>query len=84
MPFQRGTPGGGNVDWDGVFGGLARIGFDGDMVLESFVHLHPDIARALCVWRPVAAGGAAEVVGTGLPFLRDKARAHGLARTRNP
>jgi D-psicose/D-tagatose/L-ribulose 3-epimerase len=81
---DRGTPGSGNVDWEGVFGGLARIGFDGDMVLESFVHLHPDIARALCVWRPVATGGAAEVIGKGLPYLRDKARAHGLARTENP
>jgi D-psicose/D-tagatose/L-ribulose 3-epimerase len=81
---DRGTPGSGNVDWEGVFGGLARIGFDGDMVLESFVHLHPDIARALCVWRPVAPRGAAEVIGKGLPFLRDKARAHGLATTEKP
>lgn len=76
---DRGTPGTGNVDWDGIFRGLARIGFDGDMVLESFVHLHPDIARALAVWRPVAAGGSEEVVGKGLPFLREKARQHGIA-----
>ena len=77
---DRGTPGSGNVDWDSVFGGLARIGFEGDLVLESFVHLHPDIARALCVWRPVAAGGAAEVIGRGLPFLLDMARRHGLLK----
>jgi D-psicose/D-tagatose/L-ribulose 3-epimerase len=74
---DRGVPGTGTVDWDGVFRGLARIAFAGDMVLESFVHLHPDIARALAVWRPVAAGGAAEVVAQGLPFLRRKAREHG-------
>jgi D-psicose/D-tagatose/L-ribulose 3-epimerase len=77
---DRGTPGTGTVDWDSVFSGLSRIGFAGDMVLESFVHLHPDIARALCVWRPVAAGGAAEVIGRGLPFLIDKARRHGLVK----
>lgn len=75
---DRGTPGTGNVDWDGIFKGLARIGFDGDMVLESFVHMHPDLARALCIWRPVAAGGTEEVIGRGLPFLLGLARRHGL------
>jgi D-psicose/D-tagatose/L-ribulose 3-epimerase len=77
---DRGTPGMGTVDWDAVFRGLARIKFDGDMVLESFVHLHPDLARALAVWHPVAVGGSAEVIGTGLPFLRAKALQHGLLR----
>jgi D-psicose/D-tagatose/L-ribulose 3-epimerase len=75
---DRGVPGTGTVDWDGVFRGLARIKFGGDMVLESFVTLHPDIARRLAVWRPVAAGGAAEVIGRGLPFLRAKMRQHGV------
>jgi len=77
---DRGTPGTGTVDWEGVFRGLARIRFDGDMVLESFVHLPPDIARALAVWHPVAAGGAAEVIGSGLPFLRAIAKQHGVLR----
>ena len=80
---DRGTPGTGTVDWDGIFRGLARIKFDGDMVLESFVHLHPDIARALAVWHPVAAGGSAEVIGKGLPFLRAKAHQHGVLRTKH-
>jgi D-psicose/D-tagatose/L-ribulose 3-epimerase len=75
---DRGTPGTGTVDWDGVFRGLARIEFEGDMVLESFVHLHPDIARALAVWHPVAAGGSSEVIGQGLAFLRAKARHYGV------
>ena len=74
---DRGVPGSGQVDWDGIFAGLAEIGFRGHMVVESFVHLHPDIARALAVWRPVAAG-AEEVVADGFPFLREKAVAHGL------
>jgi len=76
---DRGTPGTGNVDWGGIFRGLARIGFAGDMVLESFVHLHPDIGRALSVWHPVAARGTDEVIGEGLPFLREGARKAGIS-----
>jgi len=74
---DRGVPGTGNVDWDGVFAGLAEIGFEGDMVLESFMVMHPDIARALAVWRPVAASSE-ELVEKGFGFLRDRAAAHGL------
>jgi len=75
---DRGVPGTGNVDWDGVFAGLAEIGYDGDMVLESFMVMHPDIARALAVWRPVAASSE-ELVEKGFGFLRDRAAAHGLS-----
>ena len=76
---DRGTPGTGNVAWESLFRGLVRIGFDGDTVNESFVHMHPDLARALSIWRPVAADGTAEVIGRGMPFLRDCARRHGFA-----
>ena len=65
--------------WESLFRGLARIGFDGDTVIESFVHMHPDLARALSIWRPVAAGGTAEVIRRGVPFLHDCARRHGFA-----
>ncbi|HVO02658.1 MAG TPA: sugar phosphate isomerase/epimerase [Candidatus Cybelea sp.] len=75
---DRGTPGTGTVDWDGIFKGLRRAKFDGEMVMESFVNLPPDIARALAVWKPVAAGGAKEVVGKGIPFLRRKMKQHGV------
>src|SRR3546814_9951218 len=74
---DRGVPGTGTVDWDSVCRGLARIGYAGDMVVESFLTLHPDIARALAVWRPVAAGPE-ELERHGLPFLRRMAAAHGL------
>ncbi len=75
---DRGVPGTGNVDWDGVFSGLAEIGFEGDMVLESFMVIHPDIARALSVWRPVAASSE-ELVEKGFGFLRECAAAHGVS-----
>ena len=47
-------PGTGTIDWEEAFAALAEIGFAGDLVIESFVTLPPEIAAALCVWRPVA------------------------------
>ncbi|HEX5079051.1 MAG TPA: sugar phosphate isomerase/epimerase, partial [Geminicoccaceae bacterium] len=65
---HRGVPGTGTVDWDATFKALAETGFDGDMVIESFVTLPPEIARALSVWRPVAES-AEQVLRDGVPFL---------------
>ncbi len=76
---DRGVPGTGTVDWDATFAALAATGFAGDMVIESFVTLPPEIARALSVWRPVA-DSAEQVLREGVPFLRDLARKHGLLR----
>ncbi len=74
---DRGVPGTGTVDWDATFAALAETGFAGDMVIESFVTLPPEIARALSVWRPVA-DSAEQVLQEGVPFLRDLAQKHGL------
>ncbi len=74
---DRGVPGTGNVHWRELFAALGETGFAGDLVLESFVHLHPDIAGALSVWRPVASGSA-EVSGKGFAFLRERAREAGI------
>lgn len=74
---HRGVPGTGSVDWDGTFAELKAIGFDGDLVMESFVTLPPEIAAALSVWRPVAKDRY-EVLDRGVPFLKDLARKHGL------
>jgi D-psicose/D-tagatose/L-ribulose 3-epimerase len=74
---DRGTPGEGNVHWDDVFSGLAAIGYDGDLVMESFVALNPDIARATCMWRSVV-DDPARLVRDGLAFLRAAAERHGL------
>src|SRR5690606_527678 len=51
---HRGVPGTGTVLWDDVFRALKAIEFQGDLVMESFVAVHPDIARATCLWRDVA------------------------------
>src|SRR3546814_15874858 len=54
---DRGVPGTGTVDWDSVFRGLARVGTAGALVVESFLTLHPCIARALDVDRERASQG---------------------------
>jgi D-psicose/D-tagatose/L-ribulose 3-epimerase len=55
---------------------LAAIEFSGPVVLESFNHVHPDIASGLAVWKPVA-DRPDDVIDKGLPFLRETARAAG-------
>ena len=74
---NRGVPGRGTLDWTGLCRGLAEADFDGPVVLESFVHLDPDIAAGLAVWRPVAEHPE-EVIDIGIPFLREHAAAAGL------
>jgi D-psicose/D-tagatose/L-ribulose 3-epimerase len=74
---DRGTPGMDTIAWDEVFVALAAIGFKGGMAMESFITVPPQIAAELSVWRPVAPARE-EVLGSGLPFLRNKARQYGL------
>jgi D-psicose/D-tagatose/L-ribulose 3-epimerase len=74
---HRGVPGTGTVPWDEIYGAMAGIGFQGGLVVESFINLPPEIASALSVWRPVA-DSAEQVMEDGVPFLRNKARQYGL------
>jgi D-psicose/D-tagatose/L-ribulose 3-epimerase len=74
---DRGVPGSGNVDWSDLFRALGETGFLGDLVIESFVTLPPEIASALCVWRNVAKDRH-EVLAKGVPYLRGLALVHGL------
>ena len=74
---DRGVPGTGTIDWEDAFAALAETGFSGDLVVESFVTLPPEIAAALCVWRPVAEDRYA-VLDHGLAHLRRLARKHRL------
>jgi len=74
---DRGVPGTGTIGWDEVFAGLAGIGFKGGMAMESFIHMPPQLASALSVWRPVAESRE-QLLAEGLPFLRNKARQYNL------
>ncbi|HET9018577.1 MAG TPA: sugar phosphate isomerase/epimerase [Acetobacteraceae bacterium] len=74
---DRGVPGTGTIDWEDAFAALAETGFSGDLVVESFVTLPPEIASALCVWRPVARDRY-DVLDQGLAYLRRLALKHRL------
>lgn len=74
---NRGVPGRGSLDWQATFQGVKDMGYDGDMTLESFVYVAPEIARGLAVWRPVAER-AQDVVELGLPFLIEAAAKQGV------
>ena len=51
---DRGTPGEGQVHWDEFFHALSKIGYKGQIVIESFLPTVKEIARAVSAWRPVA------------------------------
>ncbi|HUC18215.1 MAG TPA: sugar phosphate isomerase/epimerase family protein [Acetobacteraceae bacterium] len=74
---DRGVPGTGTIDWDDAFAAMAGDAFDRDLVIESFINLPPEIASALCVWRPVAKDRH-EVLGAGVRFLKERAKAQGV------
>ena len=74
---DRGTPGFGTCDWDEIYATLAAIRFKGGLAMESFLNMPPEFAYGLAVWRPVAESEE-EVMGKGLPFLRNKAQQYGL------
>jgi D-psicose/D-tagatose/L-ribulose 3-epimerase len=66
---NRGAPGSGNVTWEAVASALEEIGYDGPVVIESFTPAVKSIARAVCIWRPLAESQDALAVD-GLGFLR--------------
>jgi D-psicose/D-tagatose/L-ribulose 3-epimerase len=75
---DRGTPGSGHLDWDGLFRGLAETGYRGRMVVETFFETVPDIADFSRLWRQLAADPES-FCREALAFLRAKARQHGLS-----
>lgn len=66
---DRGVPGTGQVKWEAVFDALAEIGYDGDIVIESFTPEVKTIARAVCIWRKIAPDQDA-IVQEGTAFLK--------------
>jgi len=66
---DRGIPGTGLVDWDGLFRALAEQKYDGSIALESFVEVSDSMIAATCIWRDLAPSGDV-LVREGLKFLR--------------
>ena len=48
---DRGTPGGDHIDWKPIVAALKKIGYQGDVVIESFTTDVKVIARAAAIWR---------------------------------
>jgi len=66
---DRGVPGTGQVDWTGVFEALAKTGYDGNIVIESFTPEVKSIARAVCIWREIAPDQDS-IARDGLKFIK--------------
>lgn len=72
---DRGIPGTGHVDWDGIFRALAEIDYRGNAALESFVDCTDNMNT--WVWRQLAPDGDI-LVREGVRFIRGMAAKHGL------
>lgn len=68
---DRGTPGTGNVAWAETWAALDDIGYQGTIVIESFLPTVKEIARAVSLWRPVAPS-MDSLAREGLAFLRSE------------
>ena len=66
---DRGTPGTGHLDWKGINIALKEIDYDGAIVLETFGAPSKELARAACIWRPLA-NSADELASEGVAFYK--------------
>jgi D-psicose/D-tagatose/L-ribulose 3-epimerase len=68
---DRGTPGTGQVDWDGAFSALAEVGYNGWLVIEAFGRALPDLAAATKVWRDLFPSPE-DVYTKGIKFIKEQ------------
>jgi D-psicose/D-tagatose/L-ribulose 3-epimerase len=66
---DRGVPGTGQVNWKEVFEALVEVGYDGNVVIESFTPEVKSIARAVCIWREIAPDQDS-IARDGLKFIK--------------
>ncbi|MBV8895662.1 MAG: sugar phosphate isomerase/epimerase [Acidobacteriaceae bacterium] len=71
---DRGTPGSGHVDWNGVFRALTEIGYDGWLTIESFGFSLGELSAAAAIWRDLAPTSD-EIASAGVRFLKQRAQA---------
>ncbi len=72
---DRGIPGTGLVDWDGIFKALGKMKYDGYAALESFVDCTDNMNT--WVWRQLAEDGDT-LVREGIAFIRSMQKKYGL------
>jgi D-psicose/D-tagatose/L-ribulose 3-epimerase len=66
---DRGTPGTGHLEWEAIKNALVEIGYQGAVVIETFGQPSKELARAACIWRPLA-NSADELATEGLAFYK--------------
>ncbi|MBN1315204.1 MAG: sugar phosphate isomerase/epimerase [Anaerolineales bacterium] len=66
---DRGAPGSGLIPWQEVKEALEEIGYDDYLVIESFTIKAKAIAKAACIWRPLAPSQD-QLAMDGLEFLK--------------
>lgn len=66
---DRGTPGTAHLEWEGIRDALYEIGYDGAVVIETFGQPSKELAKAACIWRPLA-NSADELASEGLAFYK--------------
>jgi D-psicose/D-tagatose/L-ribulose 3-epimerase len=66
---DRGIPGSGHQDWNGIRDALREVEYDGAAVIESFTPGAVEIAKAASIWRPLAPSQD-ELASQGARFLR--------------
>ncbi len=66
---DRGTPGTGHIDWQGVFGALGQIGYRGWLTIESFGFSSGELSAAASIWRDLAPSPE-EIAWQGIEFLK--------------
>ena len=73
---DRGIPGTGSIDWDGIFRALGEMRYQGHAAMESFVDCTGNMNT--WVWRQLAPSGDT-LIREGLDFIRGKQKKYGLA-----
>ncbi len=66
---DRGTPGTAHLEWEGIRDALKEIGYDKAIVIETFGQPSRELAKAACIWRPLA-NSADELASEGLAFYQ--------------
>lgn len=72
---DRGIPGTGLVDWDGIFKALSELNYQGYAALESFIDVTDNMTT--WVWRQLAPSGDA-LLKEGAKFIRGMQKKYGL------
>ena len=67
---DRGTPGSGHVDWQGVMSAIRDIGYDRWLTIESFNSHIPELSAATAIWRDLA-DTMDDIALDGTRFLRE-------------